>query len=212
MKPIPFNQAQFVTSAFSHEDYPQLLSANGLPMPEIALVGRSNVGKSSLINHLLKNSRLAKTSSTPGKTQSINFFCIDQEIALVDLPGYGYAKVPKATKEQWAQVIDHYLTKRANLRLILFLLDSRRQPSNEDCALIKWASFNQKPMLLIFTKKDKLSESELRQNTLSSLDSFKNFVHSSPVHFLHYSIKDASARIELIEKINRLLKEHGTNQ
>lgn len=212
MKSIPFTQAQFIASAFSHDEFPRLITPSGDPMPEIAIVGRSNVGKSSLINHLLRNSNLAKTSSTPGKTKSINFFSIDQELALVDLPGYGYAKVPKLVKEQWSQVIDHYLQNRINLRLILFLIDSRRQPTEEDCALMKWASFNQKPMLLVFTKTDKMNESELRKNTLSSLDSFKNFLHSAPVHFLHYSIKDPRARIELIEKINALLKEHGSNQ
>jgi GTP-binding protein len=212
MKNIPFTQAQFITSAYSHEHYPLLIDSNGQPMPEVALVGRSNVGKSSLINHLLKDAKLAKVSSTPGKTQSINFFCIDQEIALVDLPGYGFAKVPKTLKAQWAQAIDHYLQNRDTLRLILFLLDARRLPTEEDCAFVKWASFKQKPLLLIFTKKDKLKDSELRENTLSSLDFFKNFLHSSPVHFLHYSIKDPRARIELIDKINLLLKEHGPNQ
>lgn len=205
MKSIPFTQAQFIGSAFSHESYPLLVTSAGNPMPEVAIVGRSNVGKSSLINHLLKNSKLAKTSSTPGKTKSINFFTVDQEIALVDLPGYGYAKVPKLIKEQWAHLIDHYLQNRTNLRLIMFLLDARRQPTEEDCSFMKWASFNQKPLLLVFTKTDKMTESQLRKNTLSSLDSFKNFLHSAPVHFLHYSIKDARARIELIEKINALL-------
>ncbi len=210
MKQVPFDKSHFVTSAFNHEQYPRLVTESGQPMPEIALIGRSNVGKSSLINHLLK-SELAKISSTPGKTKSINFFSVDQTIVLVDLPGYGYAKVPKSIKLQWAQTIDHYLKNRANLRLLLFLMDSRRQPTEEDCAFVKWASFNQKPMLLIFTKTDKMSDSELRTNTLSSLDSFKNFMHSAPIHFLYYSIKDPRARIELIGKINVLLKEHGPN-
>jgi GTP-binding protein len=174
-------------------------------MPEIALVGRSNVGKSSLINHLLKNSKLAKTSSTPGKTQSINFFSIDEQLALVDLPGYGYAKVPKEIRSQWAAMIDAYLHSRDTLRLMLCLLDCRREPTDEDLALIKWACHNQKPALLVFTKADKMTDDERRVKTLSSLDSFKNFLHSTPVHFLHYSIKHPRARIELIEKINGLL-------
>ena len=212
MKKIPFTQAQFVASAFKPEEMPRLLTSGGNPMPEIVLVGRSNVGKSSLINHLLNNSKLAKTSSTPGKTQSINFFSIDEQIALVDLPGYGFAKVPKAVKQFWAGFIDHYLKSRATLKLILFLIDSRREPTEEDCALVKWASFHEKPMLLIFTKADKLSDNEKREKTLASLDFIKNFLHSTPVHFLHYSIKDPRARIELIEKINVLLKEHGAHQ
>lgn len=209
MKTVPFNQAQFVASAFNHMSFPKMISPSGNPMPEIAVVGRSNVGKSSLINHLLQNGNLAKTSSTPGKTRSINFFSVDEKLALVDLPGYGYAKVPKDIRQQWAGMIDHYLENRQTLWLLLFLIDSRRVPTEEDCALIKWASFHRKPMLIVFTKADKLKEAQKRDNTLSSLNSLKNFLHSSPVHFLHYSIKTPLARMELIEKINTLLKEHG---
>jgi GTP-binding protein len=212
MTKVPFTQAQFVASAFKLEEMPKLLTSGGNLMPEIALVGRSNVGKSSLINHLLNNSKLAKTSSTPGKTQSINFFSIDEQIALVDLPGYGYARVPKAVKKFWAGFIDHYLQNRPTLKLILFLIDSRREPTEEDSALVKWAAFHGKPMLLVFTKSDKLSDNEKREKTLASLDSLKNYLHSAPVHFLHYSIKDPRARIQLIEKINVLLKDHGAHQ
>jgi GTP-binding protein len=206
MKKIPFAQAQFVASAFDKNSFPRMMTAEGSPMPEIALVGRSNVGKSSLINHLLRNGSLAKTSSTPGKTRSINFFSVDERLALIDLPGYGYAKVSKDIREQWSDMIDHYLQNRPSLQLILFLIDSRRDPTEEDCSLIKWASFHKKPLLLVFTKADKLTESERREKTLSSLDSLQNFMHTTPVHFLHYSIKDPRARIELIEKINGLLK------
>jgi len=205
MKKFPFLQAQFIASAFDHKSFPRLITSGGNPMPEIALIGRSNVGKSSLINHLLNNSNLAKTSSTPGKTQSINFFSIDERLALVDLPGYGYAKVPKELRGKWSIMIDNYLHSRPTLRLILFLLDCRRDPTEEDLALIQWACHNQKPTLLVFTKADKMTESERRTKTFSSLSSFKNLLHSTPVHFLHYSIKDPRARMELIEKINGLL-------
>jgi GTP-binding protein len=212
MKKIPFTQAQFVASAFDLRSFPKLITSGGNPMPEIALAGRSNVGKSSLINHLLKNSTLAKTSSTPGKTQSINFFSIDDQVALVDLPGYGYAKVSKDVQTKWSGMIDHYLQNRSMLQLILLLIDSRRNPTDEDLALAKWASFHQKPILLVFTKADKMSEGEKRGKILSSLNALKNSIHSSAVRFLDYSIKDPSARIELIEKINSLLKEHGTDK
>lgn len=212
MKKIPFTQAQFVASAFDHKSFPKLLTSGGNPMPEVALVGRSNVGKSSLINHLLRNATLAKTSSTPGKTKSINFFSIDEQIALVDLPGYGYAKVPKEVRQQWASMIDHYLENRPNLKLILFLMDTRRDPTEEDSSLIKWAAYHQKPMLLVFTKADKMVENQRKERILSNLNALKGFLHCTPVHFLHYSIKDPRARIELIDKINLLLKEHGTYQ
>ncbi|MGC1879434.1 MAG: ribosome biogenesis GTP-binding protein YihA/YsxC [Rhabdochlamydiaceae bacterium] len=207
MKKVAFTQAQFIASAFTHESFPRLLTSGGNLMTEIAIVGRSNVGKSSLINHLLR-SKLAKTSSIPGKTQSINFFSVDDQIALVDLPGYGYAKAPKQVKEQWASLIDHYLQNRPTLQLILFLIDSRRAPTEEDRTFIRWASFHQKPLLLIFTKTDKITENEKQHNTTTTLDSLQ----SSPLQFLHYSIKDNRARIELIKNINALLKEHGSHQ
>jgi GTP-binding protein len=197
MKKVPFTSARYVASAFNIESFPKL------QMPEIALVGRSNVGKSSLINHLLRNSTLAKVSSTPGKTQSINFFTVDETLALVDLPGYGYAKVPKALRGKWSELIDHYLENREELRILLLLLDCRRELTPEDHALIEWASFQQKPVLLVFTKSDKLKEAEKQKNLSKVLGSIPH------VHFLHYSIKEPAGRMQLIETINRLL--HGTH-
>jgi GTP-binding protein len=204
-KKLVFTQARFVASAYSQDSFPKLITASGRLIPEIAIVGRSNVGKSSLINHLLKR-KLAKTSSIPGKTQSINFFCVDEQVALIDLPGYGYAKAPKQVKKQWSEIIDQYLQNRSTLQLILFLLDSRRQPAEEDLAFIQWASFHQKPLLIVFTKTDKINEIEKKQNTLVTMNSLKKFQTSGPLYFLHYSIKDSSARMELIDKINCYLK------
>lgn len=203
--------AKFVCSAFTPEQFPNLVDLRGQPMKEVALVGRSNVGKSSLINHLFDDRSLAKTSSTPGKTQSINFFTIEEGTAFVDLPGYGYAKTSKKVRQEWAYMIDHYLEKRLQLSLVLILLDSRHPPTEQDCAMIQWATFNKKPLLIVFTKADKLSDREKREITLSSLGKLQNFLHSSPVQFLHYSIKLPNARMELFEKINRLLSTHGTH-
>lgn len=210
MKKVPFTQAQFVCSAFTQENFPNMVSPSG-PMPEVAIVGRSNVGKSSLINHLLKNN-LARTSSIPGKTQSINFFSVDNQIAFVDFPGYGYANVPTRVRKQWAEMIDHYLQNRSTLQLILLLIDSRREPTEEDCAFVKWALFHQKIILFIFTKTDKIEKE--KKSTTASLKFLKNLFTSAPIHFLYYSIKDPSARIALIKKINDLLssaKPDGEN-
>ena len=205
MKKIPFTQARFVASAFDTKSFPKMTTLGGDPMPEIALVGRSNVGKSSLINHLLRNSTLAKTSSTPGKTRSVNFFSIDELLGFVDLPGYGYAKVAKNIRDEWSSMIDYYLESRTTLRLILLLIDSRRELTEEDFALIQWAEFHKKPILIVFTKVDKLKEQEKRKNLKIALDAIKNTLHATNVHFLHYSIKEPQGRMELIEKINGLL-------
>jgi GTP-binding protein len=204
MKKTTFNQARFIASAFDTKSFPKMSSLSGDPLPEIAIVGRSNVGKSSLINHLLKT-KLAKTSSTPGKTQSINFYAIDEQISLVDLPGYGYAQVSKPIRDQWAGMIDEYLQKRSELKLILFLIDSRREPTQEDCAFVKWAVFHRKPVLFVFTKTDKLSEAEKQKNIQSSIAAFINLLPENPPLFLPYSIKDPHARMEIIKKINTLM-------
>lgn len=200
---IPFKHAEFIASAYLEQQLPVLKDAcSGKPMPEIAIVGRSNVGKSSLINHLLNHKKLAKTSSTPGKTQSINFFLIDQKLALVDLPGYGYAKVAKTIREEWGTAIDQYLQTRTTLKLLLFLIDLRRIPTEEDIAFIEWAHFHKKPLLLIFTKSDKLKDAEIEKNLKIAL---KTINSCTPPSFLLYSIKTPKARIELIEKLNTLL-------
>ncbi|MBS0652769.1 MAG: YihA family ribosome biogenesis GTP-binding protein [Verrucomicrobia bacterium] len=205
MKKLSFSQSQFVGSALSHETLPQLRTPHGNPLPEIVIVGKSNVGKSSLINHLLKRKDLARVSATPGKTQTLNFFKVDDELALVDLPGYGYAKATEDLKNQWASAIDHYLKNRPTLKLILFLVDCRREPSAEDCAFAKWVSHHQIPILIIFTKADKLSENERRLNALNCLEVFNTFFYKNPVRFLHYSTKDARSRAELIDNINTIL-------
>jgi|SRR5579862_1075652 len=199
MKKYAFNHGQFIAAAFEENQFPSLPISRGEAMPEIAIVGRSNVGKSSLINSLFKGQKLAKASSTPGKTQSINFFNIDQQLVLVDLPGYGYAKVSKEIKEKWSVLIETYLHTRKSLQLILFLIDSRREPTEEDIAFLQWASHRRIPLLLVFTKADKIKPSEKEEHTSRCLKYFQSF---DVTDFLYYSIKDQRARIELIQQIN----------
>lgn len=150
--------ARFLLSTLT--EFPVLKDPRGNLLPEIALVGRSNVGKSSLINHLLNQKKLAKTSSTPGKTRLINFFSIDEKFLLVDLPGYGFAKAPKHEIQTWSEAIDRYLNDRETLKLILLLIDSRREIGEEDRKIADWAESKNIPVLLVFTKTDKLSRSE----------------------------------------------------
>lgn len=148
-------KAQFLLSTLT--EFPRLKNPQGKPLPEIAFAGKSNVGKSSLINHLTGQKRLAKISATPGKTQLLNFFLVEEKFLLADLPGYGFAKAPVEEIKKWSEAIDAYLNQRSALRLILLLVDSRRELAQEDRVLIEWAKGKQIPLLLIFTKTDKLS-------------------------------------------------------
>jgi GTP-binding protein len=125
--------------------------------PEIAFVGRSNVGKSSLLNALLGRKNLAYTSKTPGKTQQLNFFLVDTRFYAVDLPGYGYAKAPKSNRAQWTQLRERYLDERSSLRGVVQLIDSRHPPMDSDVELIKRLDERGRPHLLVLTKADKLS-------------------------------------------------------
>jgi GTP-binding protein len=151
-------RAEFVKSAFTESDWPVD------QRPEIAFLGRSNVGKSSLINSLLATHGLARTSSTPGRTQSLNFFLIDERFWFVDLPGFGYARVPKNIKSSWGEMATTYLAKRSQLVLSIHIVDSRHEPTKLDLQLHEWLQHNDKPRLTVATKSDKLSNNELRKN------------------------------------------------
>lgn len=133
-------------------------------LPQIAVVGRSNVGKSSLINMLANNKKLAKTSSTPGRTRLVNYFEIDKKMYLVDLPGYGFAKAGKELKKEWDNVLDDYFNNTHNLKLVLVLLDSRHLPSELDQMMINYLVELEIPYKIILTKTDKLSKSQLSNN------------------------------------------------
>lgn len=145
--------AEFVKSAVKPVHYPPP------DLPEIAFAGRSNVGKSSLINTLVRRKHLVKTSNTPGRTQHINFFRVNEELMLVDLPGYGYAKVPAAVRKQWRPMIEAYLSGRPVLRGLVLILDIRRTPGPEEISFLQWLKEQGVPARLVVTKADKLSKS-----------------------------------------------------
>ena len=147
-------KAEFIVSAAGPEAFP----SDGLP--EIAFLGRSNVGKSSLLNALTGQKGLAFTSNTPGRTQTINFFRIDGAFYFVDLPGYGYARVPVDQVKRWKKLIEHYLLKRENLRLACLVLDSRRGWMDPDRELKTWLEHHRRAYLVVATKTDKLNQSE----------------------------------------------------
>lgn len=150
--------AVFIKSAFEAAHWP----AENLP--EISFLGRSNVGKSSLLNGLLNTKGLARTSGTPGRTQSLNFFEINEQFRFVDLPGYGYARVPKTMRAQWGRMAEEYLANRPNLVLSIQIVDARHEPSALDEELNTWLRHYALPRLIVATKSDKLSQNELRKN------------------------------------------------
>jgi GTP-binding protein len=158
-------QADFVISAVSERDFPQ----EGIP--EIVFAGRSNVGKSSLINRLAGQDKLARTSSTPGKTQSINFYRLNRSFFFVDLPGYGYAKAGKAAVEQWKRLIERYFRTRSSIALVIQLIDSRMPPTDSDLQLAEWLEQMDVPRLLVATKADKLSHNQQREQLKILLNS-----------------------------------------
>jgi GTP-binding protein len=155
---MTFRTAEFI---ISNTDYKKCPPGD---KPEYAFIGRSNVGKSSLINMLTNHKNLAKTSSTPGKTQLINHFLVDDQWYLVDLPGYGWAKVGKAKKHQWKKMIADYLMNRENLYLLFILLDSRHSPQEVDMEFLRWAGENAIPLAIILTKSDKNSRNKTFTN------------------------------------------------
>jgi GTP-binding protein len=155
--------AEFLKSSFQAADWP-----SGL-LPEIAFMGRSNVGKSSLLNSLLLVRGLARTSSTPGRTQSLNFFLVNQRFRFVDLPGFGYARVPKAIKSSWGEMVSSYLAKREQLVLSIHIVDSRHEPTTLDLQLHEWLEHSAKPRLIVATKSDKLSNNELKERRVKSV-------------------------------------------
>jgi GTP-binding protein len=173
--------------------------------PEYAFIGRSNVGKSSLINMLTNNTKLAKTSGTPGKTRLINHFLINDEWYLVDLPGYGYARVSKTDKKKWEIFIRNYLTTRENLYCVFVLIDIRLEPQQIDLDFMEWVGENQIPFVIVFTKSDKLKESEIEP----AIERYKHKMFEYWVELPHMfvtSAEKAMGRDELlgfIEEVNK---------
>jgi GTP-binding protein len=183
--------AEFVVSAVGRGDLP----ADGLP--EVALAGRSNVGKSSLINRLVRRRGLARTSSTPGKTQQLNYYRLDHALYLVDLPGYGFVKGGVELRRSLGRLVQGYLERRAELRAILQLIDARHGPTALDLAMIEWLKERPRPFLLVFTKRDKLS----RQQWVRRQDELAGAL--AGLAYLPFSAVTGEGRDEALEWIYR---------
>ncbi len=171
----------FVTSALEPETWPTLLDAKGEALPEIALAGRSNVGKSTFLNLLAGKKTMAKVSSTPGKTQRIVFFKADERLTLVDLPGYGFAKAPTHLQAEWSKAIDTYLHERTPLKLLVLLLDIRRSLGPEDIKMFTWAKSASIEVLPVFTKTDMLSRNEYERCKTKVLNELTPYLPSQTI-------------------------------
>ncbi len=155
---MKIHSAEFLLSASTTRQFP------AATLPEIAFAGRSNVGKSTLINSLLNRKKLVKTSATPGKTQLINFFKINDQFYFVDLPGYGYAKVPESVRRKWQNLVEAYLSERETLRNVVLIIDCRHIPTVQDRQLLDWLEYYQRPSLIVASKIDKLKRGQVQKH------------------------------------------------
>lgn len=188
-------KAQFITSLDAFRDYP------GIGRPEIAMVGKSNVGKSSMINKLTNNGKLARTSAEPGKTRLINLFSLNDEIVLVDLPGYGFARVSRGEKQRWAGMIEGYLAQSKNLKRVLMLVDMRHQPTNDDIDMVNYLRHYGIPFTVAATKADKLSRAEKSR----SIPVICRRLAVQPWEIIPFSSEDGTGRDKLLELLDTLL-------
>jgi GTP-binding protein len=188
--------AEFVVSS------PSVDSCPDGQFPEYAFIGRSNVGKSSLINMLTATKSLAKISQTPGKTRLINHFMVNEEWYLVDLPGYGYAKISKTERNKWKQMINSYLLKRENLVCTFILVDSRHEPQKPDTEFMAWMSTKQLPFVLVFTKTDKLSKRQLEESINNYIKEMLESWEDMPPFFIS-SAKTSGGREEILSYISQ---------
>ncbi len=170
-------------------------------LPQIAVAGRSNVGKSSLLNRIVGQRKLAKVSRTPGRTRSLNFFKIDNKYYVVDLPGYGYAKVSKSMRNEWGQLVDDYLSKGTDLIGLVLLLDCRRDVTDGDWRLIEWLTERKIPVLVAITKADKLTRDKLNRRV-------KTIESELGVSAIPFSVVSGIGKSELWRALNDLVSEH----
>ena len=194
---MEIKQSEFITSAVKPEQYP---TDNRL---EIAFVGRSNVGKSSLINSLTNRRKLVKVSRTPGKTRLVNFFLINNDFYFVDLPGYGYAKVSRVEKETWGKFIETYLVNRSQLKRIILLVDCRHKPTEDDKIMYNFIKHYGYDCTVVATKTDKLTKNELKKN-MAMLK--KELDLAGEDKLLTYSSLNKQGKEELLENIDSALK------
>ena len=192
---MKINAGRFITSLDSFGSFP------GKGLPEFALVGKSNVGKSSMINHLCHNAKLAKTSAEPGKTRLINIYGIDNTFLFVDLPGYGFAKAPKAEKTKWAGMIEGYLTGSKNIRQAILLVDIRHDPTEDDKLMAAYLRNYTIPFFVCAAKADKVSGAKQRPSVMS----ISRILQVQPWDIIPFSAENGTGTDEILGRIGDLL-------
>jgi GTP-binding protein len=204
---LEFKNVKYERTAVKPEQYP---SGH---LPEIAFVGRSNIGKSSIINSLVNKKNLARVGATPGKTRVINFYNIDNRFYFVDLPGYGYAKVSKSEKESWDKMIETYLFSRTELRLMIMLVDIRHTPTEQDQMMYEWIINRSTPVVVVATKADKIPRSQLDSRLLEIKTTLNMQGEIIPIIFSTLTKQgiDELWR-QILAQINKPVKENFTNQ
>jgi len=202
---MAIKDAKFIKSSAHYKDCPPGT------YPEYAFIGRSNVGKSSLINMICQRNSLAKTSSKPGKTQLINHFLINNNWYLVDLPGYGWSKVSKKTKAQWGEMIEEYLIYKKNLACLFVLIDSRLEPQKIDYDFITWLGEKEIPFALVFTKVDKIGKNQFQSIEAKHLKTIKDIYSELPDLFVTSAVKKTGGKeiLQFIEKVNTVYRKNS---
>ena len=199
---VNYRNTRFIALAANLNQCPDATAPDGSVMPEIVMSGKSNVGKSSLINAISDNKKLARVSSTPGKTRAVIYFNVDRKILLADLPGYGYAKVAKAVKEGFSKLADDYFTSGRKIDLVLHLIDIRHEPSKEDIGMLEYLNKSETPYFVVFTKCDKFSRQQLR-NRINELQDEYNFDENANI-FAVSSVAKSGIK-ELLDGITNFL-------
>lgn len=193
---MDLSKARFAVSAASPRDFPDV------PWPEVAFAGRSNVGKSSFINTITGQKKLAKTSASPGRTQTINFFNVQDKAHLVDLPGYGFAKVPKSMKERWTRLIEGYLQTRLQLVAVVLLIDIRHTPTKDDVTMANWLAQSRSQPVVVATKADKISKGQIARQMAQVKRTL-----GLDCPYLAFSAKDGRGRNEAVQLIVQILEQ-----